>query len=437
MEGCSTDEAKEAVADGVSDVAEAVGVDLGEDVGLYVTTFLSLVDASISVGGAYVMLFHGGELKNTLLGFSAMTASGFSGLKVRFETEDLTPPLVVDVLKFLLATITVSVFTIGNEMAGQRLQSANIFNSVSGFAVPMVRSGVLDLLGCGVLDPSIRSEKWPDGTPACPTETKDDIANWLLRGLGWAIILFGVYIAPVIAFALSIFNGSTLGANLMVSALSNLIVLLCAKEYLESYLPEGYYQADVKWYMDMVAGPLFVIITVYAIKKQFQKVKNKMRRAMVTDENKWQRVLLDPVLADGELTQDLKVQSGTKVGISLGNPQNQRSIRIDIDEQAMYAFSVQLPDDPADELVALPVKSKKSADHCTPSPCYPARLRLCRCLLVRAGHQRTVVQRVGAVGKALVQQSCIRGGRGSGHLAHHLGGLARAPRFEEGDCLPH
>jgi hypothetical protein len=349
-----------AVADGLSDVAAVVGVDLGEEVGWYVTTAFVFADAGISVAGAYIMLFNGGELKNTLLAFSAMTASGFSGLKVRFETEDLTPPLVVDVLKFLLATITVSVFTIGNEAAGQRLQSANIFNSVSGFAVPMVRSGVLSLLGCSALDPSIRSEMWPDGTPTCPSENTESVANWLLRGFGWSIVLFGVYIAPVIAFALSIFNGSTLGANLMVGAVSNVIVMLCAKEYLEGYLPQGYDQADVKFYLDMIAGPLFVIITIYAIKKQFQKIKNKMRRAMVTDDNKWQKVLLDPVLANGELQQDLKVQSGSKVAISLGNPKNMRSIRIDIDEQALYAFSVQLPEDPSASVVALPVKRGKA-----------------------------------------------------------------------------
>jgi hypothetical protein len=37
-----------------------------------------------------------------------------------------------------------------------------------------------------------------------------------------------------------------------------------------------------------------------------------------------------------------------------------RSIRIDIDEQALYAFSVQLPEDPSASVVALPVKRGKA-----------------------------------------------------------------------------
>merc|ERR1719326_1019977 len=102
-------------------------------------------------------------------------------------------------------------------------------------------------------------------------------AGWTLQGMSMFIVGIGVYLAPMLAFALAIINGATMGARLLVSTVTQLIVLNCPLEY----------QLSVKLFFDRIGGVLFGAVCVAGAASQFKKVRQRMRRGMTTEGGEW------------------------------------------------------------------------------------------------------------------------------------------------------
>lgn len=277
--------------------------------------------------GPAVALF-GQEVRATLIAASAMLANGVNTFMIKMQTaEKFSPALLMDGVKLLIGSGGVSFAGIAREGVGSKLQAGSIFNSIATYIVPLAREPILFFVGgCDGIDPEVVTVDWPAGMPTnCASEAKRDKAGWAIKSLEMGIIGTGVKLADKMSFLLVIFNSASMGANMVVSAVKNLMLAQTPKKY----------KKQTAAMMDKFGFMMFGFTAIFCIKFQL-KQRAKAPPEPVETKGAWKQVLGSNSTFNKTtkgVVVSFEVQADKNALISIGDPKDkdERHLQVCID----------------------------------------------------------------------------------------------------------